>query len=378
MGKYSIRNEAAVLDSLQHACERGELLILVTPYLRFECSFLRLDADAVHVTASMGPEDAMYGLRSAELRMRFPQGFSFVEGATRLLGFGAVASRRSLRLRIPTCLEEDDHRGAYRVERVGRIVTTFSTRRYALISGSLVNISTTGARIHSLRDFEDGEVSVDDAFSITIPLSDEIHINTGAKVRYVQARSVGLEFRPKLEGPLLARLSRWVFQHREEDRDRVPPQAVAPAAGAVQAPVGDRFCILLVSASQELEDCLRAVLTDLPPVRRIPATGQALKDAQASSPALLLFHLTGTGLEERRRVKALVETLGGKSPFVLLGTDPGDSAALFEIGSELRASSVYVLGPRPGTFFARLLQGILRRHYEGGEGPLAPREPETS
>ena len=376
MGKFSIRNETAILGALQHACEEGELLILVTPYLRFECTFLRLDEDAVHVTASMGPEDAMYGLRSAELRMRFPHGYSFVEGPTRLLGFGAVSSRKSLRLRLPDSLEEDDHRNAYRVERLGRVTTTFSTRRYALISASLVNLSTTGARIHSLRDFEDGEVAVDDTFTITIPLSEEIHINTKAKVRYIQARSVGLEFRPKLDGLVLERLSRWVFQHREEERDRMRPQDIVPAA-APGLP-GTRFCLTLVSASQELEDLLRGTLSDLPTLRRIPATGQAVKDALADDPALLLFHITGTGLEERRRLKALAEYLGGKWPFVLLGTGTISTADLFEIGNELKASSVYVLGPRPGTFFARLLQGILRRHYEGGEGPLAPKAPEGS
>ncbi|HWQ11092.1 MAG TPA: PilZ domain-containing protein [Holophaga sp.] len=376
MGKFSIRNETAILGALQHACGEGELLILVTPYLRFECSFLRLDEDAVHVTASMGPEDAMYGLRSAELRMRFPHGYSFVEGPTRLLGFGAVSSRKSLRLRIPESLEEDDHRSAYRVERLGRITTTFSTRRYALISASLVNLSTTGARIHSLRDFEEGEVAVDDTFTITIPLSEEIHINTKAKVRYIQARSVGLEFRPKLDGVVLERLSRWVFQHREEERDRMRPQDIVPAA-APGAP-GTRFCLTLVSPSQELEDNLRGSLSGLPPLRRIPATGQALKDALSDDPALLLFHITGTGLEERRRLKALAEYLGGKWPFVLLGTGTISTADLFEIGNELKAASVYVLGPRSGTFFARLLQGILRRHYEGGEGPLAPKAPEES
>ena len=224
-----------------------------------------------------GPRTRCTDLRSAELRMRFPHGFSFVEGPTRLLGFGAVSSRRSLRLRLPESLEEDDHRSAYRVERVGRIMTTFSTRRYSLISGSLVNLSTTGARIHSLRDFEDGEVAVDDTFSITIPLSEDIHINTKAKVRYIQARSVGLEFRPKLDGVLLERLSRWVFQHREEERDRMRLQDIVPAAAPGQGVPGARFCLTLVSTSQELEDQLRGALTDLPPLRRIPATGQAVK-----------------------------------------------------------------------------------------------------
>jgi hypothetical protein len=374
VGKHSIRNETAVQSALQHACEQGELLILVTPYLRFECNFLRLDPDAIHVTASMGAEDAMYGLRSSDLRMRFPHGFSFVEGVTRLLGFGAVASRKSLRLEIPANLEEDDHRGSYRVERVGRVITTFSTRKYELISGSLVNISTTGARLHSLREFEDGEMIVDDNCTITIPLTEEIRINTKAKVRYVQARSVGLEFRPQLEGPILDNLSRWVFRHREEEWDRKLARLSSPIASSERVPGDEPICLMLVSSSQELEDTLRGVLTGLPPLRRIAPTGQAFKDALAGKPALFLFQVTGTGLDDRRRVKALVEFLGGRVPFVLLGTGTVDSSALFEIGNELKAASVYALGPKPSSFFSRLVQGILRRNLDGGEGPIVPNE----
>ena len=54
----SIRNPVAVRDVLWHACDRGGLLLLVTPYVRFESNFLRLDVDAVHVTALMSLEDA--------------------------------------------------------------------------------------------------------------------------------------------------------------------------------------------------------------------------------------------------------------------------------------------------------------------------------
>jgi hypothetical protein len=56
-----------------------------------------------------------------------------------------------------------------------------------------------------------------------------------------------------------------------------------------------------------------------------------------------------------------VEMLGGRVPFMLLGTVP-DGAQLFDLGNELKAAAVYDLGSRPGPFFQRLVQGILRRH----------------
>ena len=52
--------------------------------------------------------------------------------------------------------------GAYRVTRVGRVPVTFSTRKYELLSGHLVNLSTSGVLVHFSRDYEEGELLVGD------------------------------------------------------------------------------------------------------------------------------------------------------------------------------------------------------------------------
>ncbi len=57
---------------------------------------------------------------------------------------------------------------------------------------------------------------------------------------------------------------------------------------------------------------------------------------------------------------SLAETLAGRMPFLLLGTGL-EAAPLLELATELKAVSGYVLGERPGPFFPRLIQGILRR-----------------
>ena len=373
MGNYSIRNEEAIREVFTLACARNELMILVTPYLRFESSFLRLEQDAVHVMASMSREDATFGLQSPNFRIRFPHGFSFVEGTTRLLGFGEVRGRKSLRLSIPKSLEEDDQRGCYRVERVGRVGVTFSTRKYAIISGTLVNMSTTGARIHSLKEFEEDEMLVEDTIAIAIPLTDAIQINTRAKVRYAQGRSVGLEFRPLLEGRLLESLSRWVFQRREEERERLAMAQVSTTPEAHTEGLVEAGCLILVSASLELEAQAKALLSGLPPLRRVLPQRQALKDILVSRPSLFIFHIQGTGLDDRRHMKALTESLGGRWPFMILGTGDLDSSALFEIGNEAKALSTYLLGPNPTGYFQRLLQGILNRLRQNAEDPTAPK-----
>jgi hypothetical protein len=154
---------------------------------------------------------------------------------------------------------------------------------------------------------------------------------------------------------VLIPLSRWVFQRREEDKDRVGSYFVDPAPQSEKAPG-----MVLVSSSQEMEDTLRELLAGLPPLQRVGASMQAVKEALATGPTLVFFHVPDSGLDGRKRLKLLVELLGGKIPFVLLGTQV-ENSVLFELGNDYKAAAVYDLGAKPGSFFLRLVQGILRR-----------------
>ena len=372
-----IRNAETIQEIFLRACERRELLILVTPYLRFESSFLRMEGGDIHIVATMGREDATYGLRNADLRMRFPHGISFLEAATQLRGFGMVEGRRTLRLAVPEALNEEDHRGSYRVERVGRVPVTYSTPSYDLEVGTLVDISTTGARVYSPRDFAEDELQPGAEMAVTIPLTEGIRINAHVRLRHVQGRTFGVEFRPQLEDAVLHPLSRWVFEHREEDRDRAARRGVettAPLEGIRNVSILPRG-LVLVSSDAALEAALQDLLGGFQPVRRVPPGVQALKEAFAQNPALVFLHLPNLGLDERRRVKAMAELLQGRVPFVLLGTGM-EGGPLLELGTEVKAAVAIVFNPARGTFFQRLVQGVLRRTYEGGESPMVPAEPE--
>jgi hypothetical protein len=360
MAQGSIRNQQAVLEALREACARKEALILVTPYLHVTSHFLRLEAQCVHVAITMSHEEATYGLRNADLRLRFPYRTSFLEGRVTLLGFGRVDERPTLRLSIPEALAEGDQRGAYRVEHVGRVDVTLSTRNYDLIGGTLVNISTTGVRIHSSKAFEEGEVLKDDAIAITVPLTDEIRFDAKARVRYVQDREVGMEFVPRLKDPLLRVLSRWVFHKREEDLKREANRVAAEEIVRASAEFHSGG-LVLVSTDAELEDRLRELLQGLPTLTRLAPTVQALKSIGGGELCLVLFHVASLGLDERRRVKALTEGLSGRIPFLLLGTDL-EPSVLFELGNEVKAESVYVLGPKPSSLFRRMVEGLLRKY----------------
>ncbi|MDR3682381.1 MAG: PilZ domain-containing protein [Geothrix sp.] len=373
-----IRNTETISEIISRACGRREMLILVTPYLRFESSFLRLDQTEIQVAATMSREDATYGLRSAGLKMRFPNGITFLEAATELKGFGMSDGRRTLRLTIPEILQEEDHRGSYRVDRVGRVPVTFSTPKYDLVTGTLVDISTTGARIYSTRDFEEGEFLPGDDMAVTIQLTDLIRINTKAKLRHVHGRTWGVEYRPQLDEQLLHPLSRWVFEKREEDLERMTRRGVetAPLAGVSLPQASPPQGLILASGDAALETALQDLLGGFQPLRRVPPTMSALKEALNQRPALVLYHMPSLSLDERRRLKPMVEALQGRVPFLLLGTAV-EGGALLALGSEVKAAVSIVFHPERGIFFQRLVQGILRRLYEGGESPMAPVESEA-
>lgn len=363
--EQSVRNESHIRDVLSHVCGRSGILIVSTPYMRFETSFLRLEEGLFHAHANMDLEDAKYGLRSPELKIRFPYREHFYEGATRLLGLGRAQGKPTLQLAIPAVLDDGDYRRAYRAERVGRVPVTFSTRNYELLTGALVNISTGGMRMFLSREYEEGELLVGDTIHVAFTLSEAIRINGKVKVRFVRDKVFGGEFRPPLDGALLDNLSRWVFQRHEEDlaaQDRTEASAEEAAkdggAGAGSAP-GE---LILISSSAALGEQLAAMLPAELPLRRLAPTIQSVRELAPGRQVLALFHVDSPSWETRKRIKALAEALPPGMPFVLIGTGL-ETGLLFEMGTELKAVWTYPLPANPGSIFPRLLQGIFRKHF---------------
>jgi hypothetical protein len=370
----TIKKAAQIREILQEACARREMLILVAPYLRFESAFAGLEKDAVHVLVTMSREDAVYGLKTPGLKIRFPHGLGFLEAGVEMKGLGLFGQRRTIKLSIPSTIQENDQRVAFRVERVGRVEVTFSTPKPDLFSATLTDISVTGARIHCQEDLPADKLDVGDTLAITIPLVDALNINGHAVVRHCRGRSYGVEFRPPLPQDVLDPLSRWVFQHREEERERLARRLEMGMEGARPSgpPLPPRT-ILLVSSDEALETMLREAAPASHPFSRIQPTAQAVRESLLSQPALALLHLRALNLDERRRTKALAEILHGRCPVLILGTDI-EGAVLFELATEWRASSALVWSPQRGSFFQRLVQGIIRRHQDGGDSPMAPQE----
>ena len=371
----TVKREDEILEILAQACARRELLILVTPYLRFESAFCALEGGELHALATMSREDVHFGLRTPIL-MRFPVGQGFMEAQVKTLGLGLQHGRRTLRLTIPKELKENDQRAAYRVERVGRVMVTYGTPKGDILQASLVDLSTQGVRIHAQRDVDPDRIPPGTILALSIPLLDNLMIEAKAEVRHLGLpRSIGLKFRPALPKAVEIPLARWVFQRQEEDRERLAllleARARTPKPSGAASQPGEG--ILLVSGDAALEEELRAVLQPIQPLTRVPAAGQALKEALAVPPGLAIFHVAGASLDERRKVKGLMDLVQGRCPTLMVGTLI-DAATLFELSGEWKASSALVWQPARGPFLQKLAQGILRRHGNGGESPMAPAE----
>jgi len=364
-----------ILEILTQACARNELVILSTPYLRFESTFVALAGGELQVAATMSRDDATFGLRSDQLKIRFPNGLGFMEAAVKLLGLGLHAGRRTLRLSVPKLLQENDHRAEYRVERVGRVLVTYGTPKGEISQASLVDLSTRGARIHAQRDLSTTSFQVGSILLLSIPLAEDIQIEARGEVIHLGPRSLGLKFAPQLPEEVQAPLSRWVFQRQEEDQERLAQRLELAQQGERRITLGDgpQAGVLLVSGDPDLEAALREVLRPIQPLTRIAPSAQALKDALAGSPLLAVFHLDGAGLDQRRRLKALVELATGRVPVMLLGTQV-ESATLFELSGEWKAATAMAWNPARATFLLRLAQGVIRRSTQGGASPLAPAE----
>jgi hypothetical protein len=373
----TIKKQEEILDILKSACGRRELLILATPFLRFESSFVAVQGEELHVLATMSREDAVYGLRTPDLKIRFPHGLGFYEAAVTSIGLGLYEGRRTVRVSIPRVIKENDQRVAYRVERVGRVPVTFGTPKATLHVAGLVDISTSGAQFHAQREVPTEEVGPGDRIVLDIPLSDQINVHSGAIVRHLAGRRIGVQFTPKLPPEIEEPLSRWVFLRREEERERAARRLeVMRAPEFRMGTLVPEMSILLVSSDTALEATLRAVLKDIRPLTRLAPAVQELKEAFMGKPSLAIFHIDGTSLDERRRMKALTEVAQRKVPILLLGTSV-DGAGLFELSGEWKASSAMVWSAERATFLQRLVQGILRRHAAGGDSPMAPREDQS-
>jgi len=347
------------------ACAKRATLIFVTPYLRFESHFVHLNANEIHVRVSTGKGDAFNTLRSMDIKIRFPYKYNFLEAPANILGFGLHDGVKTLMLDMPKDLYENDDRKAFRLDRVGNIIVTLTTQLNEIITTSLMDISTTGAKLSS----KGGQVNIKigDKILMSIPLK-VVTIHTGAMVRHLSAKAFGVEFMPKLPSPMLDPLSDWIFKKQEEAKGKLGEGETEGTPGEVE-----EGKVLVVTSDEDLEKTLRKLLVDERLVFFHSEPNQASLDIMlAKMPHMVILHLPSDSAPAKQRMKTLAAMVPVDVPMLLLGTDI-DSGELFELGKEWRAASSIAWAKERWILAQRLVVGMVRKHF-GGETPMAPKE----
>jgi len=364
----------------REACHRRERLILVTPYLKFESNFIHLEDDHIHTRATMSKNYALYGLQTAELRLRFPYKMSFLEAPTKLLGYGEYNGSKTIRFDLPKSIYDNDERKSFRVEKIGCITATFSTPDNQLFHAVLNNISATGAQLMTDEDLSIDTLKVSDKIMLSIPLTKDIVINSSAIVHHMQNKAFGVEYSPKLPVSIMEPFSRWIFIKREEEREFIARQLEIDAAIATKSAKDERTQeeggIYLITRDNKIDSALSKLLSEDRKFCRLPPAMGSLKDALGKKPHLIILHMADGDLEEKRLLKSLAESIKGETPILLLGTNV-ESELLFEVGRDLKVASSVSWTPKRSVFLQRLVSGMLRNFYGQGESPMAPAEAET-
>ena len=263
------------------------------------------------------------------------------------------------------------------MERVGRVVVTYGTLKGDLLQAALVDLSTRGARIHAQRDLDPGSsCRWAPCWSSPSPWARRSTSRPGARSGTWGRASIGLEFSPPLAPEVAEPLSRWVFQRREEDLERlarrreVQPPGTTPAARVRGAPPG----ILFVSGDPELEEALRDLFRPSSRWHRIAPVGPGPEGRPGRGPAP--GHLPGERHRPGRappRSRPWWSWPAAKVPVLLLGTQV-DGATLFELAGEWKAASAMVWNPARGLVPAAPGPGHHPAADPGRDAPLAPQE----
>ena len=357
------------------------MLIIATPYLRFETNFVHLDGEEIHVKAMITKESARYTLNATDLDLRFPYKLSFLEAPSKFLGFGIHEGQTTIKFSLPKVVYDNDERKNFRIELVAQLSATFNTPSLRFIQASVNNISATGAQLTAKEELSNGVLKINDKITLSIPLTNDININNNAIVRHLKGKTFGVEFYPDLPDSIQEPLTSWIFLKREEAYDLIASRSEAKKAVAKR--VADKKenqdnegGILFITRDNDMYSVLSKLLVEHNYFyHALPAIG-SMKDALSKKPHMVILHMTNSKLEEKHLLKSLAETVNEKVPIMLLGTDI-EFELLSQFGQELKAVSSIDWTPSKNIFLQRLVLGILRRHYGQGESPMAPKESES-
>lgn len=357
-------------EVLAELCVRRQSCLLATPYLSFDSRMMEIADGELRVRATMSREAAKHALEPQRLRVRFPWGLAFYAGTTRVLGYEQGEQRRTLRLAIPESLEPDEQRQAYRLERVGRSPGAIGSPAGDIIRITLENLSTLGAGVFCMEPIPAEGFLTGRIVSLSLTLEQGPSLRLEARICHGQGQYFGLKFEPRPSGETLKALEEWMAPRVEEARrhwdNRAELRARAEQAAKPKLPPSG---ILLLSRDETFGAQVEETLQGLHPVRISPPIMAPFKEALERPPLLLLVDTAGSDMEERYRLRSLLEAQAPGCPIIVLGRGGENPDLLRALVVELKARIFIEWYPDNATFFRKLVMGLIRRHWKGQEAP---------
>jgi len=366
------RSKDKIRAIIERTCARRAMLIFVTPYLRIESSFVGVSGDTVHAGVVEGQGEALYHLRASDIRIRFPHGHSFLEGATRVLGIGAFEGSKTLVLEMPKELCENDDRKSFRVGSggLGSIVAKIRTAGAGTISAALVDVSVHGAKFSTKLGQRSNALKWGDRVGLTIPIPNVVTIDAEAVVRHIDDAGFGVQYVPGLAEHILEPLDSWIFRKREEEMGRLDSLLGGVGKGGGKASAKpDKRRVLIVTSDNEIENAVRRPLSDELLVLHSEPSAVSLETMLGEVPHLVILHIVGGDSNARRSLKFLAGMVPRNVPTLLLGSNI-DGADLYELGIECKVATSILWSKERGLLVQRLVVGILRKHFGLGESPM--------
>lgn len=362
------RGAVAIRDGiLDEICSGRQRILLATPYFAVDARLLERRGDMLALRIPMSGEAIRNAVGAHPLRMRFPWDLTMFCGSTEIRGFEQEEGRRTLLVSVPETFSMDENRSAWRTEQVGRSRGALGGGR--IVRVSLENLSTTGAGIFCLDPVTPDEFYAGRQVTLETSLDKGPTFSTKGRIAHGEGQSLGIGFSP--DAAVEELLKAWIAPRRKEaQRAWENRTATRAAAEAALRPKAQASGVLLVTSDAVLSDAVTRMLEEEGGVRTcMPALGP-LKKILDEPPQLVLLDISGAGLDVRHRLRTMVESLALACPVVVMGQGVPPEI-LRGFSADLKAAWSYEWNPNQGTFFQRLVKGIIRRHWKDEGAPPA-------
>jgi len=379
MAKKTIKNPEEIRQFLLEACAKKELLVIITPYLKFESNFVHFDGNEVHVKTVTGGEDALNILNVNELQLRFPSQMDHLEASTKFIGLGTHEGSKTIKFAKPTSISVSSGRRSERLTGLEDAYAVIEFKEKHRVRAQVADLSAEGAKLVLSMNLPHSELAKSDRIVLSLHLPNDNTVNTTAIIRSFEHRTLGVEFSSPISSFVMNSVSDWIFKKKEVEMERLSRHSdLGAMAGAAKSAKNqsEEMGILLVTRDDEFGSELGKLFGKTWKYSRIPPAVIILEEALSKAPRLVVLHVVDGHTAERFLMRSFAEYIPQSIPIMLLGTAI-DSELLLDIGRECRAVSSMLWAPNKALFLQRLVLGILRKNYSKSEGPMAPKDTEA-